>query len=303
MNVKQFISILSLTSLIAGSISTYEQSQNHKAQAMSSIVDSYRTQSAYKKDAGYQEAISKAKTIDNNKLNVQSFNDFTKNNLKLRDKMSGVGTLRIKNEKNDRYGTAFVIDKHTIITNNHVVRDKSYSDIYKYIKPSDMEFRPSREGNSIPYKFKIKDVKMLKNVDIAVLHTYEDVTKYVKPIPFASEYQINHQAFKSKLYGIGYPDVKYYFPNSNLKRYQKLIYNGYYLQPTYSLTPQFYTKMIIRNGSSGSPILNSKYQLVGVNSSGFNNSGKMTWDASPYEMAYVQALTGQTRKDIIKQMY
>ena len=36
--------------------------------------------------------------------------------------------------------------------------------------------------------------------------------------------------------------------------------------------PQFYSKMIIRMGNSGSPILNSNNEVVGINSGGMNNT-------------------------------
>lgn len=265
--------------------------------AMSSIVDSYRTQSAYKKDAGYQEAIKKSERISNDKLSITKVNN-PKNTT-----LSGVGTLRIKNDQNNRYGTAFVIDKHTIITNNHVVRDKNKPDIYDHIDPKDMQFRPSRDGNNIPYRFSIKDVNMLKNVDIAVLHTNADLTKYVKPLSLASESSIKNLRQYSTIYGVGYPDVAKYFKDTNFKRYEMLKYKGYYLQPTYSITPQFYTKMKIRNGSSGSPIMNIRHQVIGVNSSGFNNSGEFYYDGSFSEMAYVQSMTGKTREDVLKLKY
>lgn len=265
--------------------------------AASSIVDSYRTQSAYKKEAGYQDAIKKSERISNDRIPVTKIDD-PKNST-----LSGIGTLRIKNDQNNRYGTAFVIDKHTIITNNHVVRDKHQPDIYKHIDPKDMQFRPSRDGNHIPYRFSIKDVKMLKNVDIAVLHTNADLTKYVKPLSLASESSIKNLRQYTSIYGVGYPDVAKYFKDTNFKPYEMLQYKGYYLQPTYSITPQFYTKMIIRKGSSGSPIMNSQQQVIGVNSSGFNNRGEFYYDGSFSEMAYVQSMTGKTREDVLKLKY
>lgn len=295
----------SLTALVLLSgVSILNHDEVH-AQMTSDILkqDSYMFNSGFTSAAGANEAKSKAAAIPNSELTVKRVNN-------PKGSYSGVG--RIYN-KGVTKGTAFVVGDHTIITNNHIVRKttvspdrKQYANdldkLYNPISADKLEFAPAyNAGSAMLGTYEIKDVQMIRGLDIAVLHTKKKIDPRVTRYKLASESSINHLKQNDAIYGVGYPSkdllpITYHY---NLERNWRMYkFTGYYLQKAKTQDPQFYTKMIIRKGSSGSPIFNSNNEVIGVNSNGFNITNKATWQAAPYEMAFVQSLTGKQRQTI-----
>lgn len=224
---------------------------------------------------------------------------------KINTNISGIGIL--SNTKNKVYGTAFVIDDHTLLTNNHVV-EKGFGVVNKAMydpeRPSNLKFMPSRDANNIPYSFTIKDIKMIKGVDVAVVHTNEKVTDKVTPLKIANEQNIKNMKSRDKITTYGYPS-KEYLGNDfiNDSRYKMYKSDGFYLLKVNSDDPQFYSKMIIRMGNSGSPILNSNNEVVGINSGGMNNTNANATVRAKNELAYVFSFTDYVRKEILDNSY
>lgn len=295
----------SLTALVLLSgVSVLNHDKAH-AQTTSDILkqDSYMSNSGFTSAAGANEAKSKAAAIPNSELTVKRVNN-------PKGSYSGVG--RIYN-KGVTKGTAFVVGDHTIITNNHIVRKtavspdrKQYANdldkLYNPISADKLEFAPAYNAGSAMFgTYEIKDVQMIRGLDIAVLHTKKKIDPRVTRYKLASESSINNLKQNDAIYGVGYPSkdllpITYHY---NLERNWRMYkFTGYYLQKAKTQDPQFYTKMIIRKGSSGSPIFNSNGEVIGVNSNGFNITNKATWPAAPYEMAFAQSLTGKQRQTI-----
>ncbi|KIX91754.1 hypothetical protein TP70_00275 [Staphylococcus microti] len=242
-----------------------------------------------------QELVQK---IDNSELSVSTVNN-------IHGEISGVGIL--SNTKNKFYGTGFVIDDYTLLTNNHVV-EENFGIVnkaqYRPEQPQNLKFMPSRDANNIPYSFTIKDVTMIKGVDVAILHTNEKLTDKVEPLKLAKESDIEALKFGDKLSSYGYPN-KAYLPGDfqDNPRYKMYNSNGFYMLKAKTEDPQFYSKMIIRMGASGSPILNEHHEVVGINPGGMNNKNSNATIRGKNEMAYVFELSGYVREQIEQQSY
>lgn len=139
----------------------------------------------------------------------------------------------LSNTRTKTYGSAFVIDNHTILTNNHVVESSFGTQENTKYKPENVEnlkFYPSRVGNNIPFTFTIKDIKMIKGSDVAILHTNEKLTDKVSKLKLASEQSINSLKYKDKLTSYGYPTKQYLGENFvNDDKYKMYESHGFYL--------------------------------------------------------------------------
>ncbi|ELJ9316164.1 trypsin-like serine protease [Staphylococcus pseudintermedius] len=71
---------------------------------------------------------------------------------------------------------------------------------------------------------------------------------------------------------------------------------GFYLLKANSEDSQFYSKMIIRMGNSGSPMFNANDEVIGINSGGMNNTNANATIRAQNEMAYAFSFTGYVRE-------
>ncbi|HHU6751523.1 TPA: trypsin-like serine peptidase [Staphylococcus pseudintermedius] len=261
-------------------------------------ADSYVKRTVNERSAGIMEAQDLVQKISNQDLLFHRID-------RIDPKISGIGIL--SNVKNKVYGTAFVVDDHTILTNNHVV-EKGFGTINKALydpeNPENLKFTPSRDGHYIPYTFSIKDIKMITGVDVAIVHTNEKLTNYVQPLKIANEDHIKTMNYRDKIVTYGYP-AKEYLNNlfSHDLRYKMYQSEGFYLLKANSEDPQFYSKMIIRMGNSGSSIFSANDEVIGINSGGMNNTNANATIRAQNEMAYAFSFTGYVREQIMNYSY
>ncbi|AVP36125.1 trypsin-like serine peptidase [Staphylococcus felis] len=261
-------------------------------------ADSYLEKVVNNRDAGIMEAQQLVQEISNNDLDIKAID-------KIDESISGIGIL--SNTKNKVYGSAFVVDDYTLLTNNHVV-EKGFGTRnqtkYDAENVSNLKFMPSRNGSNIPYVFNIKDIKMIKGVDVAIVHTKEKLTDKVKPLEIANEKDINDMKFKDRITTYGYPAKE--FLGSNFERdnrYKLYKSEGFYIRNVNSDDPQFYSKLIIRKGNSGSPILNNNNKVIGINPGGMNNTNANITIRGKNEMAYAVSFIGYVKEEVDKYRY
>lgn len=161
---------------------------------------------------------------------------------------------KIINDNHNSYGTAFIVDDHTIISNYHVVK----GNIDRIV------FKPQANGTHIDNypTIKISEKYTLKHRDIAILHTQQSLKKY-------AHYTLTTTPPKwfESTTSFGYPHI-----TSDEK-------SGYYLhQTTYRFLFHrhgvFYVAGVIYQGSSGSPMLNHEGKVYGIASFNYDKPSK-----------------------------
>lgn len=238
-----------------------------------------------KSKENYFKALKNAKEIDNNKI---STTQVTKND----NVTKAIGLLKVHDDNGKRHGTAFVVGRHTIITNHHVVRDKL--DGSKLVQTKDMLFKLNGKD------YKINSIKPLFLEDVAILHTKTPIESSVKPLKIAKSSAIKHLNKGETLHSYGYPDYKTL--NNTIDNNALVKINGYYLNPKTIFNHQYYMKMKVRRGASGSPILNKNNEIVGIVKGGYNRDGKMRKNASKVELSSAQNLNDFVRSAIINEI-
>src|SRR5699024_1722684 len=217
-------------------------------------------------------AYQKGQSLDTSKAQIENYP-----NIKT-SQFSGVGRVENlrKNKKTKHVGTGFVIDKHTFVTNAHVVSEKSG----QLSTAKQITFQPSRDDFKKPYVFHAKSIKPLSNLDIAIVKTKESMSD-VKPVKFANQRDMSHLKNKDKIFHIGYPKTRYG------GRYTVSKGNGFYLSYTQIGFRQkgMVNKMAVRTGASGSPIFNQNGRVIGIVSYSYNSSGERTSSYAKVELS------------------
>mgnify|MGYP002715549197 FL=1 len=235
---------------------------------------------------GSYQAYLKAKKISNSSISIQRYPNASQNNLKAIGRVSNLngwkkGSRDASVRKQDSMGTGTVIGAHTFVTNAHVIDDQyGRAAAPKYIK-----FQMNRDGSRMPYVFQATEVIKVPQYDIAVVHTKQNMSKYVKPVKIATDSEIKQLKFNSPLYSLGYPwqdndNTKAYF---NKLRVTQFSTNGTEIQ----------TKDIFRSGASGSPMLNSTFtKMYGLRTYGYNLMGGSTDAYAKQEMSGGESFKG-----------
>lgn len=151
---------------------------------------------------------------------------------------------KIINDNNDSYGTAFIVDDHTIISNSHVTK----GDIRKtYFRPQ-VNTKHLEHAKTIEFTEKHE----FKNRDIVIIHTKQSLSQY-------PHYDVTSQYPKwfEPTTSFGYP----YMPKDKNSEF-------YIHQTTYRFlfhrSERFYVSGTIFHGSSGSPMLNKHGNVYGI---------------------------------------
>lgn len=196
-------------------------------------------------------------------------------------------------------GTATAIGKHTLITAAHVVDRYDATEPHSPSNPSRIKVRIKRDGgwNTSIKNIDIQSVKSIEGGDVVLLHTNEDLSKYMKIYPIASESTIKN--LKK-----GEPLKMYHYPNINEGRYantlgkQYLSIGRYLIQEHTPHHPQFYFKAYAYHGSSGASVLNARNQIVGVHS--YSLVGDRPEKAN---LKGNYSLLEDTRKEVLENIY
>ncbi|MDO5375666.1 MAG: serine protease [Staphylococcus rostri] len=265
------------------------------------FADAYVTNNAYEKQYGSEQAFKLAQSIDDSLITIGPVNE------PIPEMYQSVG--RLVNSSANTAATAVVVGDYTLLTNNHLVEDtktKPGARNYRPAPPDKLRFYPMQSPSKKTYTFTIKDVHMIKGVDLAVVHTNKKLSDYIRPMPIASEQNIESMAFKDAITIVGYPTPKYFesrFPElANIPNHQMFITNGFYLNKATTPEPQFYFNAVTRKGNSGSPIMNKNNELIGIFPNGFNNTGQSTFKYNVEEMGYGIAITQSVRTEIYGNM-
>ena len=71
--------------------------------------------------------------------------------------------------------------------------------IWSAAAPKYIKFQMNRDGSRMPYVFQATEVIKVPQYDIAVVHTKQNMSKYVKPVKIATDSEIKQLKFNSPL--------------------------------------------------------------------------------------------------------
>ncbi|MGJ0146930.1 trypsin-like serine protease [Staphylococcus hominis] len=202
-----------------------------------------------------------------------------------------------KNNKTNK-GTASAIGKHTLITNEHVVDEFNADSPHTPLPIEDITIQPKRYKTEIAEKLEVTSVTPIKQGDVALIHTKEDLTQYMDIVPLANENDIKHMKSNDSIHMYHYSNLlkSDYPPRDLLKTYimaTPYVSKGAYIMRSRNTHPIIYFKMIASKGGSGSLILNDKGQAIGIYSNTLNSP-----IASKFNTKIGFALTDDLRKEI-----
>ena len=177
------------------------------------------------------------------------------------------------------YGTGTAIGRHTILTANHVVNDQRAHKPLTPAQPENMRINLLQEGSKVVRSLQVFGVQMLQYGDVALVYTYEDISKYMKIRKIASESTIKSMKANTPIhmYHYGTPYGKY--KNDPAAR---------------NVNPIGYYQMMAEPGSSGGAVLNSKNEIIGVHAFRVDAG-----DYKKYHLNTMAEIRGKLRKEII----
>lgn len=216
--------------------------------------------------SGINNAANIAKSISNKNISIRQIQKNEKSNVVV------IGNYNNNSHTgNYTYGSGVAIGKHTIVTAAHVVDDSGASKKAFTSKPvSQLEVQPNRNGRSIPTRLTVDNVRMIKQGDVAIVHTKEDLSKYVPIRSLASESSIKNLKPKDTIYDVHYGEMKSdKYKDENIYSQESIVpYRSQikFLGHATNIHPVGYVKGYLTGGSSGSGYMNSKNQVIGVHS-------------------------------------
>lgn len=189
-------------------------------------------------------------------------------------------------------GTGFVINKHTILTNAHVIDDeKGRATQAKYLT-----FMMNRDGSQVDYRLSIKDVKKIPYADLAVLHTKVNLAQYVQPLNLATDDQILSLRKGTPLYSVGYP---YHGTDDFTTRY----WNQAMFLSLSSNRTELMLKDKFRAGASGSPLVDRNFNVYGVRTYSHKLFGVNDDRYGKVELAGAESLYGYLGLQVLNYSY
>lgn len=198
-------------------------------------------------------------------------------------------------------GTTSAIGKHTLITASHVVQKQNPTKDHDSQTPDKLRVQIKRNGDlsTVKHTVKVKDVVPIKNTDMAIIHTYEDVSQYMRIQKIASESRIKNMKFKEPIYYHHYSNMKI-DPYKNDPMGTSYLSIGRFIKNGNDIEhPYMYYTGYSSGGSSGGAIMNNRHELVGINVKSYS----LNTMAKEKNMKLGYTLLGQPRKDILKEIY
>lgn len=161
------------------------------------------------------------------------------------------------------YGTSTAIGKHTLLTSAHNVQKPNPTKSYQTNKLSKLFVQPQRNGNSAPHTLKVTKVDMIRGGDVALVHTKEDLSKYMKIRPLASESKIKKmkKGVSLELNHYSKHTRGYYENDPAGSMYQS---HGQFVMRGSNIHPVTYIRMRAGIGASGGALLNKNGEVTGV---------------------------------------
>lgn len=190
------------------------------------------------------------------------------------------------------YGTGTAIGRHTILTANHVVNDQRAHKPLTPAQPENMRINLLQEGSKVVRSLQVFGVQMLQYGDVALVYTYEDISKYMKIRKIASESTIKSMKANTPIhmYHYGTPYGKYKNDPAGTMYHSK----GKYSMTARNVNPIGYYQMMAEPGSSGGAVLNSKNEIIGVHAFRVDAG-----DYKKYHLNTMAEIRDKLRKEII----
>lgn len=206
---------------------------------------------------------------------------------------SGVGvvingncTLTSLPSNNCVRGTGFVIDDYTFLTNTHVADNITATKRFQKPDISKLKFFPSVQNGKAPYSFNATDVTFISNTDIAIVHTNKKMTNSnIRTMKLANEQEIaNFKNTNNKGQRI---HLASYISNSKGILDKMYWSQGIFLSSSKNIAfPDSTVSTLVAltsnktdGGSSGGPIMNKDYKVIGVHAVAWNYPDNKDLDA------------------------
>ncbi|BGE81121.1 trypsin-like peptidase domain-containing protein [Staphylococcus petrasii] len=190
------------------------------------------------------------------------------------------------------YGTGTAIGKHTILTANHVVNDQRAHRPLSPSQPQNMRVNLLQEGSKVAKTLEVFGVQMLQNGDVALVYTYEDISKYMPIRKIASEKTIKSLKANTPIhmYHYGAPSGQYKNDPAGTMYHSK----GKYSMTARNVNPIGYYQMMAEPGSSGAAVLNDKNEVLGIHAFRVDSG-----DYKKYHLNTMAEIRGNLRKEIL----
>ena len=252
-------------------------------------------------DSGVNKASKIEQEIDDKDVSINKKN--------VKAEKSGIAMVMspLKGDKNTYYaGSAFAVDKHTLLTNDHVAIDQAKKGDFKSVNAEDMIITPNRDSSEeyVPAELKAKDIKLLKSGDVAVIHTKEDLSKYMKINKIASEDKIKDEKEKGNITLSGYPgsrDHKDVYGDDYGPKGTPFDMRSKFIMHATSIHPVMYYKGYFEKGMSGSPIYNDEDEVIGIHAGTLDTSANGPKETKA-DLGYGFSITKDVKKDLDKEL-
>lgn len=221
--------------------------------------------------SGWQDGLNIAKSTPNSSIDIKRLGSSSKT------KVATIATFSNASHTGPySYGTGTAIGKHLILTAAHVVDNKNGSKkAFSKTPVSYLEVQPNRNGKKIPTRLTVDRVDMLNKGDVAVVHTKEDVSKYIPVRKIASESTIKKLKPKQDLYvnHYGWMQGDKYHDNNQYSNVKETPYCSHikFAKHATNIHPVGYVKGYLYAGSSGSSFLTPNNEVTGVYTNGYDD--------------------------------
>ena len=254
----------------------------------------------------YDFGVGDSRSGSTNALNLESKmsdNDVSIKHKDVVDKKSNIAYVLTPSGNNDNLyfaGTAFAIDNHTLITNDHVIRDHTDDSGFKPHDASQVKINPNRDTSKeyVPQEITPTNIKMLKSADAAIITVKEDLSKTMTISKIADESSINDMKQNDDITVSGYPGSQDHageVGGSYGPKGTPYDSKAKFISNATSIHPVAYYKGYFEKGMSGSPIYNNNGEIIGVHAGavGSENGNKT-------DVGYGYTFTKEFRKNILE---